>query len=138
MKRSSFICPIQGLSIIVLLFLCFQLNAKSIFYESRNDVNLVCFEEKKEFLLIENSLACPTGTAPTVTAVAIQPSCTEAISGTSETNMSSLATITITEDFSSGDYSGGSPVGTDGWLTCLLYTSPSPRDRTRSRMPSSA
>ena len=23
-------------------------------------------------------------------------------------------------------------------LTCLLYTSPSPRDRTRSRMPSSA
>ena len=26
-----------------------------------------------------------------------------------------------------------------GWfITCLLYTSPSPRDRTRSRMPSSA
>ena len=25
----------------------------------------------------------------------------------------------------------------DGW-SCLLYTSPSPRDRTRSRMPSSA
>ena len=24
------------------------------------------------------------------------------------------------------------------WKTCLLYTSPSPRDRTRSRMPSSA
>ena len=24
------------------------------------------------------------------------------------------------------------------WITCLLYTSPSPRDRTRSRMPSSA
>ena len=24
------------------------------------------------------------------------------------------------------------------FLTCLLYTSPSPRDRTRSRMPSSA
>ena len=23
-------------------------------------------------------------------------------------------------------------------ITCLLYTSPSPRDRTRSRMPSSA
>ena len=28
-------------------------------------------------------------------------------------------------------------VGADGG-TCLLYTSPSPRDRTRSRMPSSA
>ena len=26
----------------------------------------------------------------------------------------------------------------DGYETCLLYTSPSPRDRTRSRMPSSA
>ena len=26
----------------------------------------------------------------------------------------------------------------DGYGTCLLYTSPSPRDRTRSRMPSSA
>ena len=24
------------------------------------------------------------------------------------------------------------------WINCLLYTSPSPRDRTRSRMPSSA
>ena len=26
----------------------------------------------------------------------------------------------------------------DLWSDCLLYTSPSPRDRTRSRMPSSA
>ena len=26
----------------------------------------------------------------------------------------------------------------DQWKSCLLYTSPSPRDRTRSRMPSSA
>ena len=28
--------------------------------------------------------------------------------------------------------------GGAGFPTCLLYTSPSPRDRTRSRMPSSA
>ena len=36
--------------------------------------------------------------------------------------------------FSFGDY-----VYRDGeYRTCLLYTSPSPRDRTRSRMPSSA
>ena len=28
--------------------------------------------------------------------------------------------------------------GCDGCVGCLLYTSPSPRDRTRSRMPSSA
>ena len=29
-------------------------------------------------------------------------------------------------------------IGKDGIKICLLYTSPSPRDRTRSRMPSSA
>ena len=29
-------------------------------------------------------------------------------------------------------------IGFDQLLYCLLYTSPSPRDRTRSRMPSSA
>ena len=28
--------------------------------------------------------------------------------------------------------------GTDGLVSCLLYTSPSPRDRQKSRMPSSA
>ena len=30
------------------------------------------------------------------------------------------------------------PVVIDSFMSCLLYTSPSPRDRTRSRMPSSA
>ena len=38
--------------------------------------------------------------------------------------------------------SGGEPLQGDATAvntyTCLLYTSPSPRDRTRSRMPSSA
>ena len=33
---------------------------------------------------------------------------------------------------------GQSPGGNIIRYTCLLYTSPSPRDRTRSRMPSSA
>ena len=37
-----------------------------------------------------------------------------------------------------GVYYPDSLVGTDSHTTCLLYTSPSPRDRTRSRMPSSA
>jgi len=32
----------------------------------------------------------------------------------------------------------GSIIFKDKDITCLLYTSPSPRDRTRSRMPSSA
>ena len=35
-------------------------------------------------------------------------------------------------------FSGGTPVFVDGTRTCLLYTSPSPRDATLSRMPSSA
>ena len=35
--------------------------------------------------------------------------------------------------------SDGMPTGAvSGFCNCLLYTSPSPRDRTRSRMPSSA
>ena len=41
----------------------------------------------------------------------------------------------------SGDPYPGSPPDAspvNGWGNCLLYTSPSPRDRTRSRMPSSA
>ena len=42
-------------------------------------------------------------------------------------------TITITYTVESGDNCGRAPV-----VACLLYTSPSPRDRTRSRMPSSA
>ena len=41
-----------------------------------------------------------------------------------------------------GDTAAWTPVIVQGtWnptSTCLLYTSPSPRDRTRSRMPSSA
>ena len=42
-----------------------------------------------------------------------------------------------TGEIKSFDYNTGT--GTfEQWQTCLLYTSPSPRDRTRSRMPSSA
>ena len=50
--------------------------------------------------------------------------------------------------FHSGDYHNAADMviwlethgfyGFDRLLACLLYTSPSPRDRTRSRMPSSA
>ena len=35
------------------------------------------------------------------------------------------------------DFDLRSPMDVESWF-CLLYTSPSPRDRTRSRMPSSA
>ena len=38
-----------------------------------------------------------------------------------------------------GDYDDWVVAGNDGWsYACLLYTSPSPRDSRRSRMPSSA
>ena len=39
---------------------------------------------------------------------------------------------------SSDDYEDDIDESTDWLEDCLLYTSPSPRDRTRSRMPSSA
>jgi len=37
-----------------------------------------------------------------------------------------------------GEVTMGDVFRAGGYRTCLLYTSPSPRDRTRSRMPSSA
>ena len=43
-------------------------------------------------------------------------------------------------EFTPGDTSSGFAMGDEPMIAghCLLYTSPSPRDRTRSRMPSSA
>ena len=56
------------------------------------------------------------------------------------------ATLPLVASAATGDttlsLSGLSALGTAGQVikvnSCLLYTSPSPRDRTRSRMPSSA
>ena len=42
------------------------------------------------------------------------------------------------ELLNAGASAGGVVEGVEPCLICLLYTSPSPRDRTRSRMPSSA
>ena len=49
-------------------------------------------------------------------------------------------TVVIDDDGGEGLETGGDEDGAsnEGASTCLLYTSPSPRDRTRSRMPSSA
>ena len=44
----------------------------------------------------------------------------------------------ITKDISLTHIDGGKTLTLDLSKHCLLYTSPSPRDRTRSRMPSSA
>ena len=42
-------------------------------------------------------------------------------------------------DFDTPEYiKDAAKMAMDSGMTCLLYTSPSPRDRTRSRMPSSA
>ena len=60
-----------------------------------------------------------------------------------------ITLVVINEDMSRDKYTLSSWVGIprknelmwiqeQPYLICLLYTSPSPRDRTRSRMPSSA
>ena len=43
-----------------------------------------------------------------------------------------------TETAFTGEYTDSEVIGVYKCKACLLYTSPSPRDRTRSRMPSSA
>ena len=44
----------------------------------------------------------------------------------------------VTFDLSVNFVNGNGNTGGDGYGTCLLYTSPSPRDKRQSRMPSSA
>ena len=44
----------------------------------------------------------------------------------------------ISANFNDTTLETTTPLTTDGSLICLLYTSPSPRDRQKSRMPSSA
>ena len=47
-------------------------------------------------------------------------------------------TYTLSDGKTIDANSAQKPVSDDYYFICVLYTSPSPRDRTRSRMPSSA
>ena len=50
----------------------------------------------------------------------------------------SIRSIYINQDLNDDRYLKTNDLVVNTFETCLLYTSPSPRDRTRSRMPSSA
>ena len=50
----------------------------------------------------------------------------------------SIKTVDNTKAPAAGDVDGSNETNDDGVKTCLLYTSPSPRDRQKTRMPSSA
>ena len=65
-----------------------------------------------------------------------------AIKSLADTNLNTVLTISTTAvAIVKSVYFTNSSTGTilcNASMSCLLYTSPSPRDRTRSRMPSSA
>ena len=53
-------------------------------------------------------------------------------------NNATTENLLITNNTTGHTNGDGFTIGNNGNVACLLYTSPSPRDRTRSRMPSSA
>ena len=55
-----------------------------------------------------------------------------------QVNYTPELTATIIEQYQAGTDAADIAASIDKSIRCLLYTSPSPRDRTRSRMPSSA
>ena len=56
----------------------------------------------------------------------------------SDRNLNTLIDFRYAQHFKAQNGKPGSKKNKTGGSGCLLYTSPSPRDRTRSRMPSSA
>ena len=78
--------------------------------------------------------------APEATIASINPASCLAANGSATLSPSSLFYQWEDADeisFGTGAFKNNLPAGFY-YVTCLLYTSPSPRDRTRSRMPSSA
>ena len=72
-------------------------------------------------------------TAPTISAIATSAFTWGAVLNSTEDNSNGTVTVTT-----SGAEDGQTVTITLNSATCLLYTSPSPRDRQKSRMPSSA
>ena len=64
----------------------------------------------------------------------------DSISGFNVVGVMTAGTFDVTGKTSTGHLNVGSNIhiGNAGIITCLLYTSPSPRDKRQSRMPSSA
>ena len=79
------------------------------------------------------------GKAPVVVAAAYTNPDADAATGTTNYAIDTAADALVTQGTKEGVTPAVSPnAGTLFTVGCLLYTSPSPRDRTRSRMPSSA
>ena len=77
--------------------------------------------------------------ASRATARCVVETCNCSVSATDPVELDHCAPLVVVSRRRSGDLRAGDEVlGVDGTKVCLLYTSPSPRDRTRSRMPSSA
>ena len=85
-----------------------------------------CEEENRTLLLLDNPVVFENIMLKhlNVGAVKVEPWLTVGNDSIIVLDMNKVITITETHD--------------EQYISCLLYTSPSPRDRTRSRMPSSA
>ena len=68
------------------------------------------------------------------------PNLVETVKGYAAHERETLENVVKWRNAAAGATTQGDKAAAEGQLTtaCLLYTSPSPRDRTRSRMPSSA
>ena len=90
--------------------------------------------------------------APSITAISVDPPAGTCVTGAENIVLIPTVTPVITADYTyswtgpNGFNSvaenpilpNGTSIDNGSYTLCLLYTSPSPRDRTRSRMPSSA
>ena len=97
-------------------------------------INICSFTVTVNAVAVESELSCPADIIETVNS----PTETVTISWPNPEGSTNCSAGGFVFTQTAGPASG-SPFGVGTTtITCLLYTSPSPRDRTRSRMPSSA